>query len=462
VRETRLLLGYSLGRGKAGIFLRLSYPKEVMRRAPVWQLMRGSTMLLAASVVASALSLLYTFAAARLLPPDAYSALVALISFAGVLSAPAGTVQTVVARYVAAGGKDDGRTPATIALLLQLAAAATVALVLVCLTAAGVLARYLRLPSAVPVLWTVPLAAAVLFLPSLRGAVQGLCRFGILAALATVDTLFKVVLGLALIALGFGTSGAMAAMAAGVLAGVGLTWLALPGEWRPALWHRSNGPMAREQTSGTELAPLLRFFVPVAGVSAGLVGLVLLDAIVARHYLSERAAGDYAAVAVLGRGLFWLSGAVATVVVPLAARRTSGEAAGSVIGPALAVTAAVSAAGLLCFALAPALLMATLFGPTYAPAAPLLLRYGWAAVALAFANVLANYALGRGARQAGLPAVAALLLFAALVVWRHQDGGAIVAALTAAGVLMAGGEALVVWHLERRGERRPLPDYSLY
>ncbi len=416
-------------------------------------------MLLAASVVASALNVLYTFVAARLMAPDQYGELVALISLSGLLAAPAGTVQTVVARFVAAtaGRVESTHVPGTFARLLRLTAGVTVAWVAILLAVAVPLARFLRLPNAAPTFWVVPLTAGILLLPSLRGAVQGLCWFGALATLGTIDTLFKVVLGLALVALGFGAGGAMAAMAVGTLAGVGLTWLVLPPTWRRALTH--GGAQAEQTASGNDpgIAPLVRFFFPAAGVSAGLVGLVLLDAIVARHYLSERAAGDYAAVAVLGRGLFWLSGAVATVVVPLAARRTGMESRGSVIVPALAVTAAVVACGQVSFFVAPGFLMAKLFGASYASAAALLPHYGWAAAALALANVLANYALGRGSGWAALPAIGAVTLFAILVVFRHQDGGAIIAALTAAGLLMAAGEALVVWRVERSGAPERVP-----
>ena len=426
------------------------------RAAAAWQLVRGSTVLLAASVVASALGIVYTFAAARLLPPDKYGELVALISLAGLLAAPAVTVQTVVARYVAAAndGPPAGRAEArTLGRLLRGMAGVTIALALLLAAAAGPLADYLRLPSTVPTLWMVPLAASILVLPTLRGAVQGLCRFVALAALTTVDILFKAVLGLGLIAAGFGASGAMAAMAVGVLAGVGLTWLSLPPAWRPSARRR---PAEAAPGDDAGLAPLLRFFLPTAGVSAGIVGVVLLDTIMARHYLPERAAGDYAAVAVLGRGLFWLSGAVATAIVPLAARRGKGEVGRSVVVAALGVTLAVAACGQLCFYAAPDVLMVRVFGASYASAAPLLPRYGWAAAALALGNVLANYALGRGAARAALPALAAALLFIALVALRHEDAGAIITNLTAAGLVMAAGEAAVVWRTERQRDLPPM------
>src|SRR5687767_8976481 len=68
------------------------------------ELLRGSTILGAATVLNSALSVLYTFVAARLLSPSQYGELVALLSIAGLFGAPASTVQLVLAHHVASTG----------------------------------------------------------------------------------------------------------------------------------------------------------------------------------------------------------------------------------------------------------------------------------------------------------------------------------------------------------------------
>jgi O-antigen/teichoic acid export membrane protein len=392
-------------------------------RAVRRQLVRGSGLLFGASTLASALNVVYTFAAARMLSAAEYGELVALLALVGLIGAPAGTVQVVVARF-ASVASDAGRLPvfaATVRRLLWLFTACTVLLAVVGLASASQIARFLQMHDLLPVQWSLSFFCGLLLLPALRGVTQGLCRFGMLAALSTVDVGFKVGLGLLLIAAGFGSAGAVAAMAAGMLVGVVLAAAVV----RDVLGLLA--PSGQPDDAGA----MARFGLPAAGVSAGLMALVLLDSVLARHFLSPDDAGAYAAVTVAGRSLFWLSGSVAMVVLPLAARR-HGRAPSTLLWPALAVTGVVMAAGLLVFHIAPGPLVGLVFGSRYLGAASLLPLYGWAALLLGLGNVTVNYLLGRGRRDAALPVLASLATFIVLAQLFHSSASSLVADLIAA------------------------------
>jgi O-antigen/teichoic acid export membrane protein len=402
-------------------------------------------VLAAATLASSALSVVYTFAAARLLAPREYGELVALLSAVGLMGAPAGAVQMVAARSMARAGAA-GSVPAFRAAagsLLKAMALATAALAGLIVLLAPWLAAFLRLETAAPVLWLAPLAAAVAVGPALRGLVQGACRFGTLGLLMTNDVLFKVALGIGLIAAGFGSSGALAAMAAGVWSGLALAAWAM----------REFFQLRRTAAASADVAEMARFSLPALSLTGGLIALATLDTIVARHFLAAEEAGAYAAAAIVGRSLFWVSTAVASVVLPLAARyvRAGGaDTARALLWPALGLTGAAAGVGVAVFHLAPDLLMRLLFGEQYAAGAALLPLYGWAALLLAIANVAVNYLMGRGRSLAALPIALALATFAILTVLYHATGRDIVRALTAAGVAFLVGLAPLV-----RAELRP-------
>ncbi|NDB18892.1 MAG: hypothetical protein EB027_06485, partial [Actinobacteria bacterium] len=67
----------------------------------VRELLAGSAITFAGSMVANVLGVAYTIGMARLLAPPAYADLVTLLSLLGVASLPASTIQTIVARATA-------------------------------------------------------------------------------------------------------------------------------------------------------------------------------------------------------------------------------------------------------------------------------------------------------------------------------------------------------------------------
>lgn len=414
----------------------------------VWHLLRGSTVLFASSLVNGALGVLYTFAAARLLAPADYGELVALLSIAGLLGAPAGTVQTVVARFAALVSGEDAlaRFRTTAGHILLFAAIGTIVLVLVGIAGSGWLSRFLHLNHLTSAYWLIPLLVGVLLLPILRGLIQGFCRFGTLASLTVVDIAFKVLLGLALVALGYGSAGAIAAMAVGVVAGLLLSSLAL----------RDFLRLPGEPTQSGLVAEMARFSVPTVCVSGGLMALTMLDTILARHYLTPEESGAYASVAVIGRSLFWVSGAVAAAILPLAARRQA-DASGSLLWPAVALTGGVALCGVLVLQLFPDLVLGLLFGTRYASAAYLLPIYAWAAFLLCLGNVIVNYLLGRGRGSAAFPVLAALTTFAVLALIWHEDATQLIHNLVVAGVVLVVSLVPVVRASEAGARTTSLP-----
>ena len=255
----------------------------------------GGIVVAAGTTVANLLSYGLSLAGARLLAPEQYGVFVALLAVTLVASVPALALQAVVAVRVVRAGGTSGRATAE-AVGLGLAAGGT--MLVVGVLAAPVLDRFLSLGGPAAAVWVAAGVAATTVLAALQGIAQGRRDFHRLAAILIVYAAARVAGGIAgLLVLG-DVTGALAGVAAGVLASSAVAWL-LVGRPRPA-------------RGGWRVAELL-----VAGQAlAGLYLLTNLDPVLARHYLPATASGLYGAGAVLAKAAFFLPQAVVLVLLP--------------------------------------------------------------------------------------------------------------------------------------------------
>ena len=143
-----------------------------------------------------------------------------------------------------------------------------------------------------------------------------------------------------------------------------------------------------------------------------------LDAVLVKHALPAADASAYAVLSVAGRSLFWASGSITTVLLPVVSRQigsSGGTQRAHVLVLSLAITTALIGAGQSAFMVAPKLVIGLLFGPAHLGAAGLLALYGWGACALALANVATTYLIGHGSRLVGIVMPACAILQAILI-----------------------------------------------
>ena len=200
-------------------------------------LRRDALVLAAGMGVANAGNYAFNVVMAFLLGPEAYGALAALLALVLVGSVPGLALQAVVARRTTLAGS--GRTVGAWPGAGWLVGRAGLGLVLLTVLIGPGLVLFLHLDSAAPVLWLALALAPTPLLFAVQGLLQGRERFGALAAVMVAGAAVKLASGLALVALGFGVSGAMAGVAAGgllaALAGLRLAAPGRPGAARPGV-----------------------------------------------------------------------------------------------------------------------------------------------------------------------------------------------------------------------------------
>ncbi|PZF84323.1 lipopolysaccharide biosynthesis protein [Jiangella anatolica] len=386
---------------------------------------RSSAGLLALGTsVGNLLGYALTVAGARRLGPHEFGAFSALLALIIVGNVAALAVQATTARAAATG------RPVAPAVRSGLILAITIGIALTALSPAA--ESVLQLPSPTPAIAAaVAIAALTATAPSL-GIVQGRERFGLLAALVTIQAALRVGGGLAGMALEPTATSALIGIAAGFAAAGVVAWLAA----RPAsLFSRRGGFAVRATLSSG--AMLLGFVV-----------LTNIDVILARHVLSPEVSGLYAAGSIFTKIAFWLPQFVPLLAFPALADPLRRRSAVTLGVTAVAVSGAALTA--LCWAFAdPAVDLVA--GPSYDDVVAWVPGFAGLGALYALAHLLVYAHLARRDRwTTGVLWVVLAAYVLTVELWATTLAGVLVPGLVAAALI-------VLWGLARERLGTPSP-----
>lgn len=248
-----------------------------------------------------------------------------------------------------------------------------------------------------------------------RGILQGQTRFGSLAISYQAEMWVRLIGGILLVALGFAVYGAI----------IGLV-LSLIATWLVTRWVIRRRPQTLQQasTSSTKLPQEYRrdvfaFAFPVLMAEISLILINNSDVLIVKSFFDNVSAGHYAALALIGRIVFFATWSVVMTMFPIVAQRHERqEATRDLLWLSLGLVLAVSLVIIVAAYTIPNQIILLLFGQEYLAVAPLLWLYAVATALFAMANVLINYRLALGNRigtmialGGGVTQVVTLLLF---------------------------------------------------
>lgn len=259
-----------------------------------------------------------------------------------------------------------------------------------------------------------------------RGLLQGQMRFGMLAASYQAEMWVRLFVGLLLVAIGWAAEGAVW----GLTISIGATWMVADYALRRGRYNAPAAQSARTDQldtspkesfalSAQEKQAILHFALPVLLAEISLILINNSDVLIVKRFFDGAAAGHYAALALIGRIVFFGTWSVVITMFPLVAQRAQRrEPHRHLLWIGLGMVSGVSLAIVGATALVPASIVQLLFGSEYLIIAPLLWLYATATALFALANVLINYHLALGNRMgtvlaliAGLSQVFVLIFF---------------------------------------------------
>lgn len=397
-------------------------------RAAGRTLVRGGALLSLAVLVANGGNYVLNLFLARVLTPAEFADANLMVTFLFVLTSVALCLQLVAARFVATSdelgfsGDADllARRLRRTALVAGIVAGAVLAL------GAPVWSLVFRTASPWP--FAILGAGVPFWLVQAvgRGVLQARSRFGPLALSYVVEMIARLGLGVLLVSTGSGVVGATTALS--------LSFVLTSVVVRIASRSRP-GPVGSTIEPGE-----VRAFAGL--VSILLVGQIVAansDVLVAKASFSPADAGVYAAVALVGRAVFFLASSVATVVFPEAARRrASGRDSSSVLRAAVAVVVLIGAT---CSAGALWLggpVLGVVLGPAYGGLSVPLAAYAGVTTLFAVASLVAGYRLSQDRVTESWLLLAAALLQLVLLLILHDDTATLIGVQAVAmGLLVA-------------------------
>lgn len=371
----------------------------------------GSLLLLISMTIVNGGNYLFNLILGRWLGPAAFAEVSLIVTLMLVITLITATLQTVSAKFAAIHAADeDMQAMSTLRRWLgQWSWVVGLGFSVLLAVSSPWLARFFQMSSP----WPFVILAAGLplyFAQGVdRGILQGQIRFGALSASYQAEMWVRLAAGIGLVLMGFAVNGAVA----------GLT-LSFIGTWIVALQARKGLPKALP-IGDKERRAVLLFAWPVG---MALVGQILInnsDILIVKRFFEPEVAGHYAALALIGRIVFFATWSVVTALFPIVAQRHQrGEPHRPLLFVSLGLVLGVSGAIILASVFLPELIVGVLFGEAYLVVAPLLWLYAVATAFYALSNVVINYRLSIGNNEGSYVAVVGGIA-QVLGVWLFHD-----------------------------------------
>ncbi len=405
------------------------------------------TLMALLTAVANLLNYASSFLFSRVLEPVGFGELTSLLALAVVVSVPLAAAQTVIAERVAlarvAGDVDRVRYLIRLAVGHVATIAALVTVTYIACIPLVMWAVDIREPG--PVIALGFLIPVTFFLPVVSGVLQGLELYVVLGVLLAATAASRLIFGVPWsLLLEGGAGGAIAGQA------LGLTVVLVLVGWR------YRGLMPRRGSGAARRGLTRRLDLGEAAASGAFIGFALLsnlDVLLVRLYLDGTEAGVYAALATIAKIVVFMPAAVAVIMVPRAARAHAGESASSlrVLRVSALITLGAAIAVAIPAAVAPDLVVSTMFGDDYESAVAGVLPALLAGSLLAMLYLVCVYSVTIRDERWVLLLVGGIALQGSLISLFHGTPADVMWAQAATIALVLGANELVFHSLIPRG-----------
>jgi len=344
----------------------------------------GSIVMLLGSVLVAGINFGFNVSMARLLGPSLFAQVAAVVTLLMLASAVSLSFQMVCAKFVARNESTFGKL-AVFHGLRKRAWIVGIAIAVGLTLAQKPVAAYLQMPNS----WVLAVfALGMAFYTPLgvkRGNMQGLCAFGALSRNYILEAGSKLACAILLVELGYGVMGAVGAISASILAAV-----LIP------------SPKAQDDAGSKTLVPAsFREGMQAIVFFVGQVVINNIDIILVKHFFASELAGLYAAVALVGRVLYFAAWSIVSAMFPISAASKEDQNKVHVLLLPLMIVLLMSVAFVIVLALFPGFIIHLVLGEGFRSAEPLLSLYAVATGLYALAVVLMTYEMSRKIANTG-------------------------------------------------------------
>lgn len=402
----------------------------------------GATVLFISMTVVNAGNYLYNLILGRWLGPVAFADLSLIVTLMLMVTFVTATFQLTTAKFAASYSAEN--SPSSITAMRdwlgKLAWGGGVVAMLIIAGGASLWQSFFNSASAWPFV-LLGVGIPVYFAQGIdRGILQGQMRFGLLAWSYLIEMLVRLGVGLGLVALGFSVIGATMGITLSFVA----TWV---------IARSGVVGMVKEGVISADARKAITLFAwPVVIVQVSQILINNSDILIVKRFFAPEEAGLYAALALIGRVVFFATWSVVTTLFPIVAQKhQKQEAHRHLLWIGLGLVLAVSAGIVGATVLFPELIVTLLFGDAYLEIAALLWLYALATMLYALANVVVNYHLSIDS-HAGTYLATAAGVVQVVMLWLFHDSlrQVVVLQIGLMSVLLL---ILLGWHLRTEARR---------
>lgn len=388
----------------------------------------SGSVLFSGSIVVSVLNYLFNLIMGRMLAPAEYGSVAALVTLSMLVAAPAMAVNLFmgsrISEYTALS--QDNAAFGLYSRVARFASLTGVVVGIAFIASVPVIGGFLNIES-FPLLLFGMLLVVSLASSATNGTLQGLSQFSNLSISQILSALGKFLFSIAFVALGFSVSGTVLAM----IIGASASYLFARSMIKKRFAVTGSQAIFRphQAIQWNEIAnKLWTQFGPVFLATIFISLFQNVDVLLAKHVLPAHQAGEYSALAVLGRIITYGSAAIVTVLLPSAsASRASND--GKLkqhLKTALLICSGIALVGTFVFFTFPELIVGLLFGATYSAVTPFLPMFGLAMALGSVAMVFVHYSIATKSKTFLYPFGLAVVVLVAGVSWFGQTMGDIV------------------------------------
>lgn len=277
------------------------------------QLLTGSAVLFFGNLIVNAVSYFFHLLMGRMLGPAEYGLLASLISFTYLLNIPMMALGVVVVRYVSTwrGQNRLGQVrPFYFWIRSRITFFGVIAFCLLIL-ATSWLTSFLHLTSNWQ-LWLMLLSSLIgIYITINNAMIQSFLRFFQLSLFGTIQIALKLVVAVALIWLGWQVMGPIWSYPISSLAAAGIS----------TIFVYSLIKKHRSKKIDFDRRSIIVYGLPVFLSTLAFTSLFTTDVVLARHYLTAEESGFYAALANLGKVVYFAAYPIIMVMFPMVAER---------------------------------------------------------------------------------------------------------------------------------------------
>lgn len=348
------------------------------------KLIKNSFILFCGSMIINGGNYIFHLMMSRMLDVKTFGEFEALISLLYIISVPSATIMTMVIKYTSEFKSTDNeeKIKELFAVFVKVLLFWGIILLVLFSLLSPFIVRLLKLDS----FWPVIILSVVLltsFLSAVsNGIIGGLQKFFTASWLGVVSVVIKIILAFIFIKLAFGLNGVVGAVS---LASFIVYFISLI-PIRKYLSLR-NGEMK-------EMKEMFLYLLPTFVILLSINFYYSIDVILVKYFFSPELAGQYGAISIIGRIIFFATGAIAGVMFPMITEaRKKGKNYHHFFRNSILLVFSICVLSVLFYFIFPSFVVKILVGSKYLVIAPYIGSFGLAMLSFSLINMFSRYFL---------------------------------------------------------------------